>query len=279
MKLKKIMNEKIENKIMDKIKNGQIKLKSKYIFWAEKLGLGTVFTLSIILSILFFNLILFYLKETDNLKYLSFGKLGVLAFLETFPYILVIFFILLTILSGYLITKSDTSYRKPFGQIIIIMISIIIFFGAILTFTNLPNEIENYSMNMNEKFLLPFDNNRERGVSGIIYDLHDDYLILKTPQGLRTVRFDNNYDLREGQFIISVGETKQFDFFAKDIKIIKKEDVPAIGRAINFRFSPFNDGSIPPELLFFNEKEKECIFKCMETNNKKINCFKECKEF
>ena len=273
------MSEKIENKIMDKIKDGRIKLKSKYIFWAEKLGLGTAFTLSVILSILFFNLILFYLKETDNLKYLSFGKFGIFAFLESFPYLLVIAFILLIILAGYLITKSDASYKKPFGQIIIVMISIIMFFGVILTFTNISNQIENYSRNMKERILLPFDNVRERGVSGIIYELYDDYLILQTPQGLRTVKFDKDYKLEVGQFIISVGETKQYDFFAKDIKIIKKEEIPAVGREINFKFESFNkNGNIPPELLLFNENEKECISDCMKSNDKKTDCFKECKD-
>jgi hypothetical protein len=101
-----MQDEKLENSIMGKIKSGQVKLKSKYIFWAEKLGLGTAFALTVILSILFFNLILFYLKETDNLKYLSFGKFGIFAFLESFPYLLVVVFIVLIVLAGCFIQEA-----------------------------------------------------------------------------------------------------------------------------------------------------------------------------
>ena len=57
------MEDKLENSIMGKIKTGQVKIRSKYVFIAEKLGLGTAFALSVLLSILLFNLILFYLKE------------------------------------------------------------------------------------------------------------------------------------------------------------------------------------------------------------------------
>jgi preprotein translocase subunit SecG len=106
-------NKDLEKNIMDKIKTGQVKLKSKYVFLAEKLGLGTAFTLSTVLSILLFNLTLFYMKETDNLQYLSFGKRGILAFLESFPYMLVVSFIILILLAGYLISKSEAGYKKP----------------------------------------------------------------------------------------------------------------------------------------------------------------------
>jgi hypothetical protein len=46
-------DEKLENSIMGKIKSGQVKLKSKYVFLAEKLGLGTAFTLSVLCQFFF----------------------------------------------------------------------------------------------------------------------------------------------------------------------------------------------------------------------------------
>lgn len=267
------MSEKLENQIMDKIKEGKIKLKSKYIFLAQKLGLGTAFTLSVVLSIISFNLILFYLKETDNLKYLTFGKIGFFAFLESFPYLLIISFVMLIVLSSYIVTKSDASYRNSFSKTIIFMVSLIVLFGGMLTYTNLSNEIEKYSIKNSIKALLPIEELRDKSVSGIIFEKYDDNLIIKTPQGLRRVDFDKKYNLEKGQFIISIGQRDNFDFFAREIKIFK--DLPAVGRRIDSRFGPNN--KIPPQMLFFEEEEKECIKNCLEVKERIRDCLQECR--
>jgi len=277
------MKNELENTIMNKIKDGKVKLKSKYIFWAEKLGIGTTFVFSVILSILFFNLILFYLKETDNLKYLSFGKFGIFAFLESFPYLLVVVFILLIILSGYLITKTESSYKKPFSQLVLLMIIFIVFFGAILTFTNLSKGIENHSRMNNDsmRILLPFAELRDKGVSGIIFEKYDDYLIIQTPQGLRRVNFNQNNNFEIGQFIIAIGERNGYDFSAQEIKIIKKEEVPIIEREIDFKFRSFDRNknfNLPPDLLFFKEPERECVKNCFVLKLNPKDCFENCRE-
>jgi hypothetical protein len=282
--MKGMENEKLENSIMGKIKSGQIKLKSKYIFWAEKLGLGTAFALTVILSILFFNLILFYLKETDNLKYLSFGKFGVFAFLESFPYLLVIAFIILIVLAGYLLTRSDVSYKKPFGYLAIGMVALIMIIGGVLTYTNLGQRFEKEARAGNQPvrmFLGPMTNARSNGIAGVVYESGEDYLIIQTPQGLRRVETKNIEDLPEikkDQFVIAVGEAGEFNFIAKKIKIVDKNAMPAVDRGIDFKFGEFNRGdkkSIPPDLLYFDETERSCIKQCFELNGN-ADCFKEC---
>ena len=134
--------KKLEDLVMNRIKSGQVKLKSKYIFFAERLGLGTALSFSFVLAALFFNLLLFYLKETDNMRYLSFGKEGVFAFLESFPYPIVIVFIISLLLVSYLIKKNDIFYKSSFSHIIIFLIVSITFFGAVLTYTNVAERIE-----------------------------------------------------------------------------------------------------------------------------------------
>ena len=71
----------IEDKVMSEINSGRVKLRSKYIFLAEKLGIGSAFALSALLGVLFFTLVLYYLRASDNLRYLSFGSRGLFAFL------------------------------------------------------------------------------------------------------------------------------------------------------------------------------------------------------
>lgn len=279
-----MQDEKLENSIMGKIKSGQVKIKSKYVFLAEKLGLGTAFALSSLLAVLFFNLILFYLKETDNLKYLSFGRFGVFAFLESFPYLLVIAFVLLIVLVGYLITKSDVSYKKPFGYLAVGMIAVIMIFGGILTYTNLGQSIQRQAMTGNSSakmFFQPLTEARNSGVAGVVYEKGEDYLVLQTPQGLRKINTENIEDMpvvEKGQFIAAVGEGGK-NFVAKKIRLFNKEDMPAIDRGINFKFKEFNENKpdkIPSDLLYFTEEERTCVKQCLDSGSNPRECFKQC---
>lgn len=289
------MEDKLENTIMGKIKTGQVKLRSKYVFLAEKLGLGTAFALSVVLSILFFNLIFFYMKETDNLKYLSFGKEGILAFLESFPYLLVIAFIVLIVLSGYLMTKSDASYKKPFGYLAICLIFFIMVFGGILTYAKLGERIElearkGHPIGMIFRPLMQNDvDMRDRGIAGVVFEIGDDYLIIQTPQGLRNIDLRNVEDVPEvvkGQFVIGVGDRNGFDFTAKEIKIVNREDMPSTNRGIDFKFqslgSPELDENnvkfLPPQLFYFDKSEQDCIKNCFESNAGPQECFSACRK-
>lgn len=281
------MEDKLENSIMGKIKTGQVKLRSRYVFLAEKMGLGTAFALTVLLSVLFFNLILFYLKETDNLKYLSFGKFGIFAFLESFPYLLVIAFIFLIVLSGYLITRSDVSYKKPFGYLAVGLALFIMVFGGVLTFTNLAQGFErqarmgNGAVNM---FLKPLTEMRDRGVAGMVFEKGDDYMIIETPHGLRNIGLENVEEvpeIGEGQFIIAVGNRDGFDFSVEKIKVMSKEEMPSIGRGIEFKFENKLDEKnikfFPANLLYFDKKDKECVKNCFNGDKEPKECFQECK--
>jgi len=285
-------DEKLENSIMGKIKKGQIKIRSKYVFIAEKIGLGTAFALSVLLSVLLFNLILFYLKETDNLKYLSFGKFGVFAFLESFPYLLVIAFVLLIVLSGYLITKSDVSYKKPFGYLAAGLVVFIMVLGGFLTYTNLAHSFEIQARGGNvpiRMFLKPLNDIRNNGIAGIVFEKGDNYLILETPYGLRRVGTGNIEEIPQidnGQFVIAVGAQEGHDFSAEQIKIVDRQDLPAIGRGIDFKFAPFvennlneeNIKSLPPDLLYFNKQEQDCVKTCFNSDISIKDCFDLCHE-
>jgi len=269
------MEDKLENSIMGKIKTGQVKIRSKYVFIAEKLGLGTAFALSVLLSILLFNLILFYLKETDNLKYLSFGKFGIFAFLESFPYLLVVIFIVLIVLSGYLITRSDVSYKKPFGYLAIGLVVSIMIFGGILTYTNLGKEFEaraREGMGPAQMLFHPMMDARENGIAGAVFETGKDYLVLQTPQGLRTVDLKGLKDvpqIEKGQFVIAVGKKSGNDFKVEKIKTVNKEDFPAIGRGIEFKFNP-SGGNENPSI-----KEGGCVKECLDSGEEE-DCFKKC---
>jgi len=285
------MSKELEKDIMDKIKTGQVKLKSKYVFLAEKLGLGTAFALSVVLSALLFNLILFYMKETDNLQYLSFGRMGILAFLESFPCSLVAAFIVLIVLAGYLITKSDVSYKKPFGYFAISLIVFVMFFGGILTYTQIAEQIEKGNHPFNKFLMKGSLEMRDKGIAGIVFEIGENYLVVETPHGLRNIDLiETNKEklpkIKKGDFILAVGDNKGYDFMAKNIRVLDKKEMPIINRGIDNKFKPFLGNSLneenikllPPQLMHFETQEKECIKECFDKGGNPKKCFDECIE-
>lgn len=235
----------IEKKVMGKIRSGKVTLRSKYIFLAEKLGVGSVIVFTILLAILFFNLVLFYLKASDNLAYLSFGRFGMLAFLESFPYWLVIVFILLIFIAGYFLKKSAFAYKKPFGWLTLILIVLILLAGTGLAFTKIGfNErFEREALGPHSR--LPFARHfmpggwREfsRGVAGKIVLIKNDHLIAQTPRALERIYFaglpvEQIRAARVGDLAVFIGERREGDFYAQDMRVLNPNEMPMIERNI-----------------------------------------------
>lgn len=237
----------IEDKVMKQIDTGRVKLRSKYIFVAEKMGLSSAIVLSILIGALFFTLLFYYLDETDNLVYLSFGKAGIYAFLESFPYLLVVCFILLVFLAGYLLKKTDFSYQKPFAYSSISLMVVVIVAGAALTYTGIGRAIEGvgYHQGPPGRMVRPFLHNcfmkRKYGVAGQVVEVMPNSLLLQTPDGLLRIHFQNTPALDPavlGKFIVVVGQKKGEAFEAVRIQVIPQERIPIIHRSVQHRFPP-----------------------------------------
>lgn len=234
----------IEDKIMADIESGKVKLRSKYIFLAEKFGLSSVVVLSILLAILFCNLALFYLRSTDNLVYLSFGKRGIYAFLESFPYLLVIGLIISIFAAGALIKKSGWFYKKPYTYTALSLLGGVIMIGAALSYTRVAEFIETqcYYNNMVTPVVSVFLHRnlgeRSTGISGRVIEAKPDSLRLQTPREIRTVifAFPPVVRFQPGVFVVAVGEWEGGAFRAYQIRIIDEEELPVIQRNINMRF-------------------------------------------
>jgi len=247
-------NNKLEEKVMGDIKGGKLKLRSRYIFLAEKLGVGSALTLSILLAVLFFSLALFYLKASDNLIYLSFGSLGFYAFLESFPYLLVVSLIVFIFIAGLIIKKSDLSYKKPFGYLAIGLIVFILAAGSVLAFTNIAEDIEQQSFGPGfgpvgfifRPFLQNGLDERNGGIAGKVVEVDNGYIIIQTPRGLTKVDLSEletplKEQLQAGSFIIAIGEKKGDVFEAHSLHVVNENDLPMIRRGVHRRF-----GLLPP---------------------------------
>ena len=228
----------LEEKVMSEIKSGRVKLRSKYIFLAEKFGLGSAFVLSVLLAVLFFSLLLYYLRASDNLIYLSFGSRGFFVFLSSFPYLLIIALIVSIFVAGFIIKKNDSFYHKPFGLLAVCLVGLVLVFGSVLAFTNMAERIDRRA-----SFLHSGMEERDRGIAGIIVDVEEDFVILRTPFGLKKVDLEyvkngNLLEVRPGLFMVAVGERTPDVFVAFGFKVFSEDKMPMIRRGVERRFPP-----------------------------------------
>jgi len=242
---------KIEEKVMAEIESGRVKLRSKYIFLAEKLGLGSAFALSVILAALFLNLFFFYLKASDNLVYLSFGNFGFLAFLESFPYLTVAVLIVMILAAGAIIKKSDFAYKRPFGYFAVGLIAFVMLSGIMFAYAGVAERIERFSRSGSGRiffrsFVCPHcETKMDNGALGRTVEVGDGYLIIQTPRGmekldLKDFPLPENFNFEVGQFVAAVGEREDENVFRViRIRAINEDEAPIIKEGVHLRFGPF----------------------------------------
>jgi hypothetical protein len=285
----------LEDKIMSEIKSGRVKLRSKYIFLAEKFGFDSVLFLTVFFAVLFAALFFFVMKETDSLEYLSFGRIGFLAFLESFPYLFIIGFILLLLAAGFLISRTDWSYKKPFKYIALSLVVFALATGSVFAYSGITKKLEEgaYGGRPWGALFKPFFEHglRERGRSivGQVFETSTNYLILETPRGLEKINFapsclcDAN-QFTADQFLVAIGKKQGYDFIAEKIRLVERENLPMIERGVSRRLGPFlhcpaeatNTPLLPPHLLRFEEPVKNCLGDCFKNKQFPPECLRDC---
>lgn len=238
------MKNNFEENIMNQIRSGKVKLRSRYLFLVEKVGTVGGFIFSLFFSIFLINLVLYYLKATGSLEYLSFGSSGVLAFLESFPSILLILGIIFTFATGYFMAKNDISYKQPFVYMVFGLIVLIIFSSSVLASTGFNEKLEEVSQaeNAASSVLRPFFNreidSRDFGIIGRIIKIEKESIVLRTindtvllvPDKVKknAVEDFSKLNAEYGDFVTAVGKMIEGEFKVLNIKKIDKNKIPLI---------------------------------------------------
>lgn len=223
----------LERKVMKEIKEGKIKLRSRYIFLAKKLGLGGGFVLSIILAILFINLSFFVVKISGNLEFLSFGRIGFLAFLESFPYQWIVVSLIFFLAASAFLSRYDISYKKSFKALLGILLLLIFIAGTVLTMSGINENIENKVTKGKFSLLQHFYGERKgiwrSGIMGRIIKIQDSAFTIETPdnkqvyvQLTRDTHFLTGSDFHSGDYIRAVGKWDKDNFEASGIRHFNK---------------------------------------------------------
>lgn len=206
----------IADLVMAKINLNQIKIRSKYLVTAEELGFKGVLFLNVFLGIFFINLVFFWLKYTENLKLFSFGNKGILAFLETIPYLWIIMSLGFFALAGRLLRKYDISYQKSYKFILVCLGLFMLGVGSVMAASDINESAVNAVAQGELKILKPFYNqnriqNKHR-VVGEITSLEDDNFKVVNDQEQIEVTvseetgFGYQHELKKGDWVEVVGE-------------------------------------------------------------------------
>lgn len=245
---------KFEDKIMSEINTKGVKIRSKYVFLAEKLGFGSGLVLSVFLSILLINSILFYVASMGYFEYLRFGRYGILAFLEALPYMWILGFIAFFVLAIFIFRKYDISYKKPFIYMMVALFVLIVMTGSLLAASSTNKKIDRVIMmsRVNKAIFDGFYGSGLRGqkfgVVGVVLDDKEGILAVQTQQGVKLVRIGKDARLgsevfKTGDVIVGAGRSANGEFEAVRIKRIDKSKLPLIRQRMqNLKLDlPIND--------------------------------------
>ena len=213
----------LEEKVMKKIKEEHITFRSRYVFLAKKLGLSGGLALSLVLTILFLNIVFSSLRASENLEFLTFGKSGLLAFLEFFPYRGIIVAVLLFVGASALLSRFDISYQKPFKVLILLLLLLVIGGGTVMTISKINEQLVGRVSGGRVPLLRPFFPARrvlgKHGLAGQITQIEDGVLTVRTFRGdevtvvlTRKTRLPAGLDFQVGDFIRAVGRWKKGTF-------------------------------------------------------------------
>lgn len=219
------MKKTVADKIKQKINKGEVKMRSRLSILFEKVGIDSGITLILISLVLIAGLISYWANNNNDLLFAGYGRYGLLSFVKSFPYLLLITFIFLFVLLTFLFRKFDVSYKKPFAIILSLIFSLILIFGWFSSRQNFGKKLYQREGRM---FGIGMTNN-QNSVSGTVIELQKNLIIIKSDTKQIRIIIDDNTHFsygtpKIGDLIRSTGSWNNDNFKAIGIRIFKDDD-------------------------------------------------------
>lgn len=225
------MKKTLVDTLIKKINKGEIKMKSQFSVWTEKLGVnGGIFTL-LALLILLIGFILYWINSNNDLLFGGYGKPGFYSFIQSFPYVLLAISIILFIVLTFFFRTFDFSYKKPFFLILIFVIMGILTMGWISSKQPISQRIYQQEGRIFRMGMM----NNSNAVSGMVIEIKNDRILIENTDGKKTI-INTNSDThfpfgqpKVGDQIRSVGSWKGDVFIALGIRIFDETNPSTLG--------------------------------------------------
>lgn len=225
----------IDDKIIDKIKKGEIKMKPR-IFFILKIFLMILGALSLFFFIIYLiSFIIFSLRASGALFLPRFGFLGVRMLFGYLPWFLIGIVLVLIIFLEIFSKRFTFIYRRPIIYSLLIIIILVLAIGFLIERTSLHSGLFLSARDRNLPFMGPFYRNFGAPPlhdvhHGIVAELIESGLIIETPrnEGLKIIttsetKIISKKEIKEGDELIIFGEREDGTVNAVEIRQIEKD--------------------------------------------------------
>ncbi|MFZ2206016.1 MAG: hypothetical protein WA061_03530 [Microgenomates group bacterium] len=225
------MKKTIANTISEKIKRGEITMRSQASIWAEKFGLNSGMIILFFLLCTIAGFILYWINSNNDLLFGGYGQYGISSFVQSFPYIFIIGFIVLFIFLIIIFKRFDFSYKKPFSIILFLVV-----IGALLAgWISIKQPIGQRLYQQEGRMLRMGMMNNSNAISGVVIEINAKTIIIQNEKGVNTtINFSSDTHFpfgqpKTGDSVRVVGTWDESTFNALGIRIFDENNPSTLG--------------------------------------------------
>lgn len=183
------MKKTIADSVSDKIKKGEVTMRSKASIWTEKLKLNGGMIVLLVLLTAIAGFVFYWINSNNDLLFGGYGQYGLSSFIQSFPYIFVIGFIALFIVLILIFRTFDFSYKRPFF-IIILFVALGIF---AIGWVSIKQPMGQRLYQQEGRFFRMGMMNNSNAVSGVVAEISTNTIIIQNEKGANTtINFSSN---------------------------------------------------------------------------------------
>ena len=177
------MKKTIANTVSDKIKKGEVTMRTQLSIWAEKIRIdGSILVLFTSL-ILIVGFIFYWINSNNDLLLGGYGQYGLSSFFQSFPYLFVICFIALFISLIFIFRTFDFSYKKP-----LILPLLLVGIGIlVLGWLSIKQPIGQRFYQQEGRMLGMGMMNNSNAVSGIVVEVNQKTITIQNEDNKKTI--------------------------------------------------------------------------------------------
>ncbi len=226
-------------KVLNKIKQGKIKMKPKSYFIFKTLFFGAGVVFAFLLSVFLISFIIFLLRASGILNLPAYGLRGIAMFFGSLPWFLIIFTIIFIIVLEVFAKRFSIVYRKPLVYSILGIIIIILLVGVFIAKTPIHSKLFFKHAQKDKPSIVglfykkAFINSPEDIYFGTVLNVADNGFEIETKEGESfsvvaiskdRSRCSYNEDIQEGDMVMIIGDKDNSTIKAFKIRKITNQD-------------------------------------------------------
>lgn len=211
----------VSQKVLEKIRTGRVKMKSKLLFVLEKLGIKSVFGLLLIIAILIISLMIFLIQQQSSSQFLGLSSKAIFPFLSDLPWSWLFIAIIFILLATVIFRKFTLAYRQTLKRSAFGLLATAIIIGSLLSLTGFHQAMAAKAAELDISLLKSV---YRRALS---CDFNQEYLLIG-----KVISIDKENRTAE---VITVGHQPMTIQLFSDTKIVARPEIGDIFGAVGYK--------------------------------------------